>query len=154
MSGSFEHVSFELIKLNLRRSVFVQNHEHARPAPGEVIAMGLSLKNGGEFLPDGMSADFLQSFRTHGGPQLPFMLEAEFTATFSMSRPVPESDQENYIHRIFPQVIFPYTREYVAETTRRGGFPPLLINMNLFPDGRGRSAGTAEASRGGSKLLH
>jgi preprotein translocase subunit SecB len=149
-----ERISFEMIKLKLIRSVYLQNVDLPPPSPGGLIAMGLSLKNGGEFIEDGMKANFLQSFKTHGGPNMPFSLEADFAAVFSMSRPVTERERDHYLNRAFPQAIFPYTREYVAETTRRGGFPPLLINMNLFPDEGAKTAGAAAAPPGDRKWLH
>jgi hypothetical protein len=130
-------INFELNKLRLIKSLFTTNPGYHPPAPGELIAMGVSLSNGGEFSADGGQAHFLQSFKTQSNYEMPFSLEVEFEALFALSSPVAKAEQEPYLVHFFPQVIFPFMREYVAETTRRAGFPPLLINQSFYPDSQG-----------------
>jgi hypothetical protein len=130
-------INFELHKLRLIKSVFTTNPGYQPPAPGELIAMGVTLRNGGEFSADGGQAHFVQSFKTQAAYEMPFSLEVEFEALFALSAPVGELEQNPFLAQIFPQVIFPFMREYVAETTRRAGFPPLLINQSFYPDSSG-----------------
>ncbi|MDR1870478.1 MAG: protein-export chaperone SecB [Deltaproteobacteria bacterium] len=132
-------INFELNKLRLIKSVFTTNPGYHQPAPGELIAMGVTLRNGGEFSTDGGQAHFVQSFKTQAAYEMPFSLEVEFEALFALSAPVAQPDREPFLLQIFPQVIFPFMREYVAETTRRAGFPPLLINQSFYPDPTGET---------------
>lgn len=122
----------EMIQLKLIRSIFTINVDF--PHSEERVAIGVSLKNNGEFLDDGQRAHFLQRIKT-GDPTLaPFFLDVEFGAFFAVSPAPMPLERSHYIHRVFPQVVFPYLREYVAETTRRGGFTPLIINPTLFEE--------------------
>jgi len=121
-----------MIQLKLIKSVFAVNVEF--PATEERVAIGVSLKNNGEFLEDGRKANFLQRLKT-GDPKLaPFFLDVEFGAFFSLNPAPLPLERLYYIQRVLPQVVFPYMREYVAETTRRGGFTPLIINQSFFED--------------------
>jgi preprotein translocase subunit SecB len=99
-------------------------------------------------------ANFIQSFKTQAGPESPFSLEVEFAAVFALSTPVLPFEQNTLIHQVFSQLVFPHTREYVAETTRRGGYPPLILNLGLFQDSQTNGSGTAVESLYGSKWLH
>ncbi|MDR1578385.1 MAG: protein-export chaperone SecB [Deltaproteobacteria bacterium] len=127
-------INFELNKLRLIKSLFTTNPGYLPPAPGEMIAMGVMLRNGGEFSVDGGQAHFVQNFKTQAAYEMPFSLEVEFEAIFALSSPVSHPEREPFLVQIFPQVVFPFMREYVAETTRRAGFPPLLINQSFYPD--------------------
>lgn len=122
----------EMIQLKLIKSVFAVNVEF--PATEERVAIGVSLKNNGEFLEDGRKANFIQRLKT-GDPSLaPFFLDVEFGAFFALNPAPLPLERPYYIQRILPRVVFPYMREYVAETTRRGGFTPLIINQSFFED--------------------
>ncbi|MDR0549666.1 MAG: protein-export chaperone SecB [Deltaproteobacteria bacterium] len=137
-------INFELNKLRLIKSLFTTNPGYHPPAPGELIAMGVTLRNGGEFSADGGQAHFVQSFKTQAAYEMPFSLEVEFEALFALSAPVAHADREPFLVHIFPQVIFPFMREYVADTTRRAGFPPLLINQSFYPDSPSEVDGQTE----------
>jgi preprotein translocase subunit SecB len=137
-------INFELNKLRLIKSLFTTNPGYHPPAPGELIAMGVTLRNGGEFSADGGQAHFVQSFKTQAAYEMPFSLEVEFEALFALSAPVSQDEQEPFLVQVFPQVIFPFMREYVAETTRRAGFPPLLINQSFYPDSPGEVSDSGE----------
>ncbi|MDR0621643.1 MAG: protein-export chaperone SecB [Deltaproteobacteria bacterium] len=147
-------INFDMIKLRLQKSMFLHNPQYKQPARGEVIALGLSLRNAAEFSQNGALANFIQSFKTQAGPEVPFSLEVEFAAVFALSAPVPQPEQDTLVHKHFPQMVFPYTREYVAETTRRGGYPPLILNLGLFQDNQTNGSGTATESIVGSKWPH
>jgi preprotein translocase subunit SecB len=127
--------NFEMMKLKLLKSIFNQNPNYSEPVgENKVTSITLIIRNAGNFTNEDTRAHFVQSFKTQGSSEMPFTLEVEFGAVFSMSEPVPHHERDYFIHQIFPQLVFPYMREYVAETTRRGGFPPLLINMSLAPE--------------------
>jgi len=120
----------EMIELRLIRSVFTINADFSLTE--ERVAIGVSIKNNGEFLDDGQRAHFVQSLKI-GDPTLtPFFLDVEFSVFFALSPAPLPLERSHYINRVFPQLVFPYLREYVAETTRRGGFSPLIINPPLF----------------------
>jgi preprotein translocase subunit SecB len=143
-----------MVKLRLQKSIFLHNPNYRQPARGEVIALGLSLRNAADFSQNGTTANFIQSFKTQNGPEVPFTLEVEFAAVFALTGPISPAEQENYIHKIFPQMVFPYTREFVAETTRRGGYPPLILNLGLFQDSRSDGSTSASEPLIGSKWPH
>ncbi|MDR2460855.1 MAG: protein-export chaperone SecB [Deltaproteobacteria bacterium] len=129
-----QHINFEMTKLKLLKSVFYQNTNFSEKPEGKQPALSLAIRNKGEFSSGDTIAHFVQYFRSQGSQEMPFSLEVEFGAVFSMSSPVPQVEKNIFIQHIFPQLVFPYMREYVAEITRRGGYPPLLINMALAPD--------------------
>ncbi|MDR3135047.1 MAG: protein-export chaperone SecB [Deltaproteobacteria bacterium] len=147
-------INFDMVKLRLQKSIFLQNPNYKQPARGEIIALGLSLRNAGDFSPTNPTANFIQSFKTQAGPEVPFSLEVEFAAVFALSTQAPLADQDALVHSLFPQMVFPYTREYVAETTRRGGYPPLILNLSLFQDIQNNGSGTTVESLCGTKWTH
>ncbi|MDR2350987.1 MAG: protein-export chaperone SecB [Deltaproteobacteria bacterium] len=125
-------ITFEMVKLKLLKSVFRQNPTFSEEREGGGAArLQLTLRNLGDFSKGDTVAHFVQCFKTKVTKGIPFVLEADHGAIFAMSEPVPDGEKDHFLQTVFPRLIFPHTREYVAETTRRGGFPPLLINM--FP---------------------
>ena len=122
--------SIEMYQLKLVKSVFAVNVDR-QPAEGR-ISIGVSLKNNGEFLDDGRRAQFIQRFRTGDPETAPFFLDVEFWALFLLDPPPLPLEWPYYVRQVLPQIVFPFLREYVAETTRRGGFTPLVINQGIF----------------------
>jgi preprotein translocase subunit SecB len=148
-------INYEMVRLRLQKSVFLLNPNYQQPPQGEVIALGLNLRNGGEFFQNDSMANFVQCFQTRGGgSEVPFSLEVEMAALFSLSAPVPANEHQAFIHQIFPQMVFPHTREYIAEITRRGGFPPLLLNLGLFQDQQKTDSASTLELLSGSKWIH
>ena len=47
-----------------------------------------------------------------------------------------------------PRLLFPFAREIMANTSRQGGFPPLLINPVDFADLYRRQNGAQAAAQG------
>jgi hypothetical protein len=127
-------INFELLKLQLLKCNFSHNPGFTEPPEGEISTITLSIGNAGDFSEGGTIAHFVQSFKTQVTDSMPFNLEVEYGAVFSMAAPVPKTKYDQYIHHFFPQQVFPYLREYVAEITRRGGFPPLLFTMSMYAD--------------------
>ncbi|MDR1677661.1 MAG: protein-export chaperone SecB [Deltaproteobacteria bacterium] len=147
-------INFEMTRLRLQKSFFLHNPNYQEPKMGEMIALGLSLRNGAEFSQNNTIALFLQSFKTQAGPEVPFSLEVDFSAVFSLTTPITPADYENLTHQIFPQMVFPYTREYVAEITRRGGYPPLILKLGLFQDNQNSGSGATVESLSSTKWIH
>jgi preprotein translocase subunit SecB len=135
-----KRIGLEMTKLWLVRSIFQQNPEFELKGTTRMTSISLSIVNAGNFNFDNTEAEFTQFFQTKPLRETPFILEAEFRAQFSLSSAIPPEDKGYFMNEVFPQLIFPYMREYVAETTRRGGFPPLLINMSVSPAPRGAKA--------------
>ena len=124
--------NIEMYQLKLIKSVFAVNSDR-QPTEGR-ISIGVSLKNNGEFIDGGRQAQFVQRFRTSDPETAPFFLDVEFWALFLLEPPPLPQERPHYVRQLLPQIVFPYLREYVAETTRRGGFTPLIINQNIFGD--------------------
>jgi preprotein translocase subunit SecB len=120
-------INYELSQIRLAKSVFFPNPEY-RPPQTQAIPLNLRFDNRGAFNDRCDVVDFVQGFQTTGGVALPFTLEVELVAVFNLSAPVPPSEHDRFIHRFLPQAVFPFTREYIADITRRGGFPPLILN--------------------------
>jgi preprotein translocase subunit SecB len=121
-----------MAQLKLVKSVFTANP--AYPATEDRIPIVVSLKNNGEFLDDGRLARFAQQFTTGRPEHSPFFLDVEFTALFALEPPPLPLERLHYVQKVFPRLVFPHLREYVAETTRRGGFAPLIVSRNLFDE--------------------
>ena len=119
----------EMAHLRLIKSVFEVNVE--QPDEDRVF-ISVSMKNDGEFLEGGRRAHFIQSFSTGNHHDTPFTLDVRFAALFLLGPPPLPLERQYYVRRVFPHLIFPYLREYVAETTRRGGFTPLVLNHNII----------------------
>ena len=137
--------NIEMHQLKLIKSVFAVNLDR-QPEEGR-ISIGVSLKNNGEFLDNGRQAQFVQRFRTGDPETAPFFLDVEFWALFILDPPPLPLEWPHYVRRVMPQMVFPYLREYVAETTRRGGFTPLIINQGIFGE-------EADRNDEGPKWIH
>jgi len=119
----------EMAQLRLIKSVFEIQVEQP---DDDRVYISVSLKNDGEFLEGGRRAHFVQSFTTGPHSETPFTLDVRFAALFLLDPPPLPLERPYYVRRVFPQIVFPYLREYVAETTRRGGFTPLVLNHNIL----------------------
>ncbi|MCL2029519.1 MAG: protein-export chaperone SecB [Deltaproteobacteria bacterium] len=137
--------NIEMYQLKLIKSVFAVNVDR-QPQEGR-ISIGVSLRNNGEFLEDGRRAQFVQRFRTSDPETAPFFLDVEFWALFLLEPPPLPLEWPYYVRQVLPQMVFPYLREYVAETTRRGGFTPLIINQSIFGE-------DADQNQEGPKWIH
>jgi preprotein translocase subunit SecB len=56
-----------------------------------------------------------------------FIVEAEYAGLFRLTN-IPEADLEAVLVVECPRQIFPFARRILADVTRDGGFPPLLID--------------------------
>ena len=124
-----EQSRVEMAQLRLIKSVFEVNVEQP---DDDRVYISVSMKNDGEFLDHGRRAHFVQSFSTGRQPDSPFTLDVRFAALFLLDPPPLPLERPYYVRQVFPHIVFPYLREYVAETTRRGGFTPLVLNHNIL----------------------
>lgn len=139
----------EMSRIRLIKSVFELNGETA-PA-SESVAIAVSLKNNGEFSDDGERANFIQRLQTLELDSSPFRLEVEFAAVFHLDPPPLPLAWPHYVRKVFPRLLFPHLRDYVADLTRRGGFSPLNLSPNLFDEGESRML---ETSPDDNKWIH
>ena len=76
-----------------------------------------------------------------------FILEIQYGAEARFRNELPDDRRERVLMVEVPRNLFPFLRNIVANTTRDGGFPPLLlnpINFNRLHESRRETA--AEAS--------
>ena len=60
--------------------------------------------------------------------QTAFIIELDFAGLVSVGELVPEGDIESLLSVEVPRYLFPFARNVVADVSRDGGYPPLLIN--------------------------
>lgn len=63
-----------------------------------------------------------------------FVVELTFAGVFTVADSVPEELMRPLLLIEGPRLLFPFARAILAEATRDGGFPPLLINPIDFGD--------------------
>ena len=73
-----------------------------------------------------------------------FLVELTYGAIVTV-RNVPQELLSQVVLVETPRLLFPFARNIIAETTRNGGFPPLLINPIDFSEVLRRNAATAAA---------
>jgi preprotein translocase subunit SecB len=72
-----------------------------------------------------------------------FLVELSYAAIVTI-RNVPQQMLGAVVVVEVPRLIFPFARNIIAETTRDGGFPPLMINPIDFAELARRNAAAAE----------
>ncbi|WP_207539740.1 protein-export chaperone SecB [Sabulicella rubraurantiaca] len=74
-----------------------------------------------------------------------FIAELTYCGIFTVN--VPQEHVEPVLLVECPRLLFPFARNILAEVTREGGFPPVLLNpidfVQLWQSRRGQSSGTA-----------
>ncbi|HTV89439.1 MAG TPA: protein-export chaperone SecB [Stellaceae bacterium] len=82
-----------------------------------------------------------------------FLVELAYGAVVTV-RNVPQELLSPIVLVETPRMMFPFARNIIAETTRDGGFPPLMINPIDFADLlRRKSAGAAPGEPAGSATV-
>lgn len=61
-----------------------------------------------------------------GGKNI-FIVECDYAGLFSLSDDIPEEAIDPIVAIEAPRLLFPFTRNIIADAIREGGFPPLLI---------------------------
>lgn len=84
-----------------------------------------------------------------GEEKFVFIAEIQYAGVFALSA-VPEAARRETLLIEGPRLLFPFARQIIAEATRDGGFPPLLINpidfAALYRDSLKRSPGAGVAA--------
>ncbi len=60
-----------------------------------------------------------------------FIVELAYAGLFTLTN-VPEADTEEALLIHAPQLLFPFARRIIADATRDGGFPPLMLEPMDF----------------------
>jgi preprotein translocase subunit SecB len=96
----------------------------ATSAPEITVQVNLDGKNIGE---DRYQVNMKMNAKAISGESTRFLVELDYTGIFSISS-VPDT----HIHPIMfiecPRLILPFARRVVADVTRDGGYPPLMLD--------------------------
>ncbi|HYC36836.1 MAG TPA: protein-export chaperone SecB [Usitatibacter sp.] len=65
------------------------------------------------------------------GEKTLFLVEASQAGIF-VARNIPPQELEAVLGIACPNILFPYVREVISETTVRGGFPPVILSPVNF----------------------
>jgi preprotein translocase subunit SecB len=65
------------------------------------------------------------------GERTMFLVEAAQAGIFTI-RNVPQQEMEAVLAVACPNILFPYVREVISETTSRAGFPPVILSPVNF----------------------
>jgi|ETN02SMinimDraft_2_1059926.scaffolds.fasta_scaffold187696_1 preprotein translocase subunit SecB len=80
------------------------------------------------------------------GDSVAFILELSYGGVFTLN--VPQDDLETVLLVECPRLLFPFARNIVAEATRDGGFPPVMIGpvdfMAMFQNQQSQEGAWAE----------
>ena len=57
-----------------------------------------------------------------------FLVELAYGGIFRLKEGLPEAEKKHLLLVEAPRLLFPFARTIVANTTREGGLPPLLLN--------------------------
>jgi len=75
-----------------------------------------------------------------------FLIEVQQAGIFQL-RNIPSTDMDHVLAVVCPDILYPYVREVVTETSVRAGFAPVLLNpvnfQALFQQQKAQAAATA-----------
>lgn len=74
-----------------------------------------------------------------------FLIEVQQAGIFQL-RNIPSTDMEHVLAVVCPDILYPYVREVVTETSVRAGFAPVLLNPVNFQALFQQQKAQAEAS--------
>jgi len=64
------------------------------------------------------------------GEETGFILELDYSGAFTLS--VPDEHRQPVLMIECPRLLFPFARNIIADVTRDGGFPPVMLGMVDF----------------------
>ncbi len=64
------------------------------------------------------------------GEEAGFILELDYSGAFTLN--VPEEHRQAVLMIECPRLLFPFARNIIADVTRDGGFPPVMLGMVDF----------------------
>lgn len=106
-----------------------------QPQPPEV---GIQFKTAfGQLGPDLFEGVLQVTVTAKTGDKVHFLVEVQQAGIFRVSG-IPEDVLQGFLVSAVPNILFPYAREAVSDTTVRAGFPPVLlqpINFDMLPQG-------------------
>lgn len=79
--------------------------------------------------------------------QKAFIIELEFAGLVAVGEGVAETDIEPLLSVEVPRYLFPFARNVVADVSRDGGYPPLLINPVDFAALRAQQQAQIQATQ-------
>ena len=88
--------------------------------------------------------------RAHNGDTTAFVVDLLYGGLFGL-RNLPEEALEPFLVVEAPRILFPFARRIVADATRDGGFPPLLLEPIDF--GSLYMAQQAQLGEGGTPVM-
>ncbi|MBL8547234.1 MAG: protein-export chaperone SecB [Hyphomonadaceae bacterium] len=91
------------------------------------IDMGVDVKSRPVGQGEATEVDLCINVQAKRGDQPMFAANLVYSGVFQFVSVLPE-DVEPLIWIECPRLLFPFSRQILAETTREGGYPPLLIN--------------------------
>ena len=82
--------------------------------------------NGRGFGPDQYEVELTVSAKANADGEAMFIIEATYAGAFEIKNMVPEQ-LEGVMLVECPRLLFPFLRQVVADATRNGNFPPLML---------------------------
>lgn len=86
--------------------------------------------------------------RAHSDNNVLFLVDLEYAGIFQLAN-IPQERLEPLLMIDCPFVLFPFARRVIADATRDGGFPPLMLDPidfhALYVQNKGKSAAAATA---------
>ncbi len=106
----------------------------------------------------GRSYEVVLSLRVHTtvADKTAFLVDMQHGALINVHPDVPEADIKPMLLKEGPRFIFPFARAALADTTRDGGFPPLVVNpidFDLFYERNKKANGDASQADGPAETL-
>ncbi len=87
------------------------------------------------------------------GDSVLFAVELVYSGLFRIQN-VPEEHLHPFVLIECPRLLFPFARQILADSTRNGGFPPLMLDPIDFVALYQQNAAAAQASQAGSTSVN
>lgn len=140
---SFESPNAPTILTNMGQSpnLDIQLNVGARPLQDRIYEVVLNLK-------------VTAKQKSEQDERTAFVVELEYAGVVTVGNVVPDERVEQVLLIDCATMLFPFARRAVADTTREGGFPPVLINpvdfIQLYRQRKAREAAAKEQSGNGT----
>lgn len=87
------------------------------------------------------------------GEQTAFLIELDYAGIVTVHTSVPDEEIEQLLLTEVPRFLFPFARSTLAEVTREGSFPPLVINPIDFEQFYHHRKKNAKAAAGSGEAV-
>lgn len=140
---SFESPNAPTILTNMGQSpnLDIQLNVGARPLQDRIYEVVLNLK-------------VTAKQKSEEDERTAFVVELEYAGVVTVGQAVPDERVEQVLLIDCASMLFPFARRAVADTTREGGFPPVLINpvdfVQLYRQRKAREAAAAGNEQSGN----